>query len=163
MVHRPRRIRQYSISSSPLHNAQRPSLTVSIVAAPALSGRAEPFLGVASTFLAGLRPGAPVQLAVRASAAAFRPPEDPRVPLVLFAAGSGLAPMRGFLQERAEQRRAGRDVARALLFFGCRAPADDFLYAEEEVREWREMGVVDVRPAFSRQSDASEGCKYVQE
>ena len=46
------RIRQYSISSSPLHNSQQPSLTVSVVEAPAMSGKAEPFLGVASNFLA---------------------------------------------------------------------------------------------------------------
>ena len=157
------RVRQYSISSSPLHDAQRPSLTVSVVAAPALSGRAEPFLGVASTFLAGLRAGDVVQLAVRASAAAFHPPEDPAVPMVMFAAGSGLSPMRGFLQERAEQKKAGRDVARSLLFFGCRAPEEDYLYADSDLKEWQELGVVDVRPAFSRKTEASEGCKYTQE
>lgn len=70
------RIRQYSISSSPLWNAERVSLTLSVVDAPALSGRAEPFLGVASTYLAGLQPGDKVQLAVRASNAAFHPPSD---------------------------------------------------------------------------------------
>ena len=157
------RVRQYSISSSPLHDAQRPSLTVSVVAAPALSGRAEPFLGVASTFLAGLRPGDVVQLAVRASAAAFHPPEDPAVPMVMFAAGSGLSPMRGFLQERAEQKKAGREVATSLLFFGCRDPGEDFLYGDSDLKEWAELGVVDVRPAFSRKSEESLGCKYVQE
>ncbi|KAI0631143.1 fatty acid hydroxylase [Trametes polyzona] len=157
------RVRQYSISSSPLHDPQRPSLTVSVVAAPARSGRADAFLGVASTFLAGLRPGDVVQLAVRAAAPAFRPPEDVRVPMVMFAAGSGLSPMRGFLQERAVQRKAGRDVARSTLFFGCRSPEEDFLYADSDLKEWQELGIVDVRPAFSRNPENSEGCKYVQD
>ncbi|OCH86408.1 bifunctional P-450/NADPH-P450 reductase [Obba rivulosa] len=156
------RIRQYSISSSPLWNPQHATLTISVLETPALSGRIEPFLGVASTFLAGLRPGDKVQLAVRASSSEFHPPSDPSVPLVMFCAGSGLAPMRGFLQERAMQKEAGRDIAKSLLFFGCRSPKDDFLYGDSDLRRWAELGVVDVRPAFSRAPQESEGCKYVQ-
>ncbi|KAI0694739.1 bifunctional P-450/NADPH-P450 reductase [Earliella scabrosa] len=159
----PMRIRQYSISSSPLWNAQRVSLTVSIVDAPPLSGRDEPYLGVASTYLAGLRPGDKVQLSVRASNAAFHPPADPIVPLVMICAGSGLAPMRGFLQERAMQKLAGREVATSLLFYGCRTPKEDFLYSDSDLKEWRELGVVDIRPAFSRSTAESEGCRYVQD
>ncbi|EMD34546.1 hypothetical protein CERSUDRAFT_116692 [Gelatoporia subvermispora B] len=156
------RIRQYSISSSPLWNPQHATLTISVLETPALSGRTEPFLGVASTYLAGLRAGDKVQLAVRASSAEFHPPGDPEVPLVMFCAGSGLAPMRGFLQERAMQKEAGREVAKSLLFFGCRSPKDDFLYGDSDLKTWAEMGVVDVRPAFSRAPQESEGCKYVQ-
>ncbi len=159
----PMRVRQYSISSSPLHDPTQPSLTVSVVEAPALSGRKDPFLGVASTFLASLRPGDMVQLAVRGSSAAFHPPEDVSIPMIMFAAGSGLSPMRGFLQERAVQKKAGRDVAKSTLFFGCRSPAEDFLYGDSDLKEWQELGIVDVRPAFSRCPEKSEGCKYVQE
>ncbi|KZT04430.1 cytochrome P450 [Laetiporus sulphureus 93-53] len=157
------RVRQYSISSSPLWDAQRVSLTVSVVDKPSIAGRKESFLGVASTFLAGLRPGDKVQIAVRASSAAFHPPSDPTVPMVMFAAGSGLAPMRGFLQERAMQKKAGREVARSLLFFGCRTPKEDYLYADSDLKEWTELGIVDVRPAFSRLTEESSGCKYVQD
>lgn len=131
--------------------------------APAISGRREPFLGVASTYLAGLRPGDKVQLAIRPSNAAFHPPSDPKVPLVMFCAGSGLAPMRGFLQERAIQKSSGRGVAKSLLFFGCRSPSQDYLYADSDLKEWIESGIVDVRPAFSRATGESSGCKYVQE
>ena len=157
------RIRQYSISSSPLWNPKRVSLTIGVVDAPPLSGRAEPFLGVASTYLAGLQAGDKVQLSVRASNVHFHPPTDPTIPLVMVAAGSGLAPMRGFLQERAMQRLAGREVAKNLLFFGCRYPNEDFLYADSDLKEWAELGIVDVRPAFSRSTVDSEGCHYVQE
>ncbi|OBZ65058.1 hypothetical protein A0H81_14948 [Grifola frondosa] len=107
---------------------------------PAISGRAEPFLGVGSTYLAELRPGDKVQLAVRASNAAFHPPADLAVPLVMFCAGAGLAPMRGFLQERAMQKKAGREVRMSLLFFGCRAPKEDYLYAGDDLKEWVELG-----------------------
>lgn len=157
------RIRQYSISSSPLANSQHVTLTLSVIVAPAISGRSAPFLGVASTYLAGLLPGDKVQMAVRASNVAFHPPEDPTIPLVMFCAGSGLAPMRGFLQERALQKKAGRKVAKNLLFFGCRNPKEDYLYSDSDLKEWAELGVVDIRPSFSRASAESGGCKYVQE
>lgn len=51
------RIRQYSISSSPLWNPEHVTLTLSVVQAPAGSGRPGKFLGVASNYLASLRPG----------------------------------------------------------------------------------------------------------
>ena len=79
------RVRQYSISSSPLWNPSHATLTVGVLDVPSRAGRKDPFLGVASTFLANLRPGDRVQLAVRASAAAFHPPADPAVPMVMFA------------------------------------------------------------------------------
>ncbi|KAH8107855.1 bifunctional P-450/NADPH-P450 reductase, partial [Cristinia sonorae] len=157
------RVRQYSISSSPLWNPTHVTVTVSIIEAPARSGRDEPFQGVSSTYLASLLPGDKVNMAVRASNVAFHPPSDPAVPLVMFCAGSGLAPMRGFLQERALQKQAGRNVAKSLLFFGCRTPTEDYLYSDSDLKEWAELGIVDIRPAFSRSTSESAGCKYVQD
>lgn len=94
----PMRIRQYSISSSPLWNAEHVTLTVSVLDAEPLSGEGKTFLGVASNYLSELVPGDRVQMSVRASAAAFRLPEDPEIPLLAYCAGSGLAPLRGFIQ-----------------------------------------------------------------
>ncbi|KAJ7067224.1 fatty acid hydroxylase [Mycena amicta] len=158
------RVRQYSISSSPLWNPANITVTVSVLDAPALSGTAElPFLGVGSNYLASLIPGDRVQMAVRPSAAAFHPPENPLTPVVMFCSGSGLAPMRGFIQERAAQKASGREVGKMLLFFGCRSPEHDYLYSDSDLMEWSALGVVDVRPAFSRATELSEGCKYVQD
>ncbi|KAJ7501738.1 fatty acid hydroxylase [Mycena galericulata] len=158
------RVRQYSISSSPLWNPTHITVTVSVIESPSLSAsHAEPFLGVGSNYLASLRPGDRVQMAVRPSAAAFHPPADPRTPVVMFCCGSGLAPMRGFIQERAAQKASGRDVGKMLLFFGCRSPDQDYLYSDTDLAEWSRLGVVDVRPAFSRSPANSEGCKYVQD
>ncbi|KAF8606724.1 cytochrome P450 [Ceratobasidium sp. AG-I] len=150
------RLRQYSISSSPLWNPSHVTLTIGVI-------QQGQFLGVASNYLANLRKGDRVQLAVRPSAKAFHPPADPNIPMVLFAAGSGLAPFRGFLQERAAQAQAGRQVAKSVLFFGCRKPDEDYLYSDKELKEWSELGVVDVHPAFSRAESESGGYKYVQD
>ena len=158
----PIRARRYSISSSPLWNPQRVTLTISVIKAPALSGKDEEFMGVATTYLDGLRPGDKVQMAIRPSGV-FHLPTDPSVPVVMIAAGTGVAPMRGFVQERVLQKEAGREVGKMMLFFGCRSPDDDFLYSKTDFEEWNRLGILEIRPAFSKDSDKSGGCKYVQE
>lgn len=80
-----------------------------------------------------------------------------------IAAGAGLAPFRGFIQERAAQIGAGRDLAPALLFFGCRGPEMDDLY-RSEFDKWERMGAVSVRRAYSKTaSEEVHGCKHVQD
>ncbi|KAF4598867.1 hypothetical protein EYR38_007278 [Pleurotus pulmonarius] len=158
----PMRMRQYSIASSPLVNPQHVALAISVLTAPSHFDKDRPFFGVASNYLANLTPGEKVHMSVRPSAVAFHPPVDPSIPIIMFCAGSGLAPMRGFLQERAAQKEASRDVGPALLFFGCRSDAD-YIYSDDDLARWIKEGVVDVRPAFSRDSEKSNGCKYVQD
>jgi len=145
----PMRARQYSISSSPLWKPDHVTLTVAVVDAPAFSGNGT-FRGVASSYLANLQPGDRISLAVRPSNARFHPPEDPRTPIILICAGSGIAPFRGFLQERATQKEGGQDVGPALLFFGTNHADVDYLYRDELAR-WEAAGVVAVLPAFSLQ------------
>lgn len=99
------RMRQYSISSSPLDKRNVASLTISILDAPHLSGRpGQRYAGTASTFLAGLVPGIRIRAAVRPSSEAFHPPADPSVPMIMLGAGSGIAPFRAFVQERSIQK-----------------------------------------------------------
>jgi cytochrome P450 / NADPH-cytochrome P450 reductase len=66
------------------------------------------------------------------------------------------------MQERAAMLGAGRNLAPALLFFGCRTPETDDLY-RDELDRWEKMGAVEVRRAYSRAVDKSLGCKYVQD
>lgn len=120
-----------------------------------------PHVGVATNFLAGLAAGERVQVAVRPTKSFLLPEEADKTPLVCVAAGSGMAPFRGFVQERAMMLAAGRQLAPALLFFGCRHPDGDDLYTVEMAR-WEAAGAVDVRRAYSRAPERSAGCKYVQ-
>jgi cytochrome P450/NADPH-cytochrome P450 reductase len=89
---------------------------------------------------------------VRPSQSGFHPPADPATPMVMVCAGTGVAPFRGFLQERAEQKAAGRVVGRSLLFFGVDHPDIDYLY-RDEFAAWEAEGVVEMRPAFSSQPE----------
>lgn len=154
----PMRARQYSISSSPLWKADHATLTVAVVDAPALA-HAGRFHGVASTFLASVQPGDRVSIAVRASNARFQPPADPTKPMIMICAGSGLAPFRGFLQDRAAQKAAGRIIGPSLLFLGVDHPDVDFLY-RDELDAWQKAGIVDVRPAFSEKPEGE--VRFVQ-
>lgn len=157
----PMRIRQYSISSSPLADPTKVTLTYAVLDSPAISGQGQ-HVGVASNFLCSLREGEKLHVAVRPSTAFHLPADAEKTPIICMAAGTGLAPFRGFVQERAAMIAAGRKLAPALLFFGCRSPDEDDLYADEFAR-WQELGAVDVRRAYSRASDQSDGCKYVQD
>lgn len=73
----------------------------------------------------------------------------------MIAAGTGIAPFRGFIMERAQNSASGKMV----LFFGCRNESE-FLYEEELLDLEKELnGRLEIITAFSRQG--KEKC-YVQ-
>src|SRR5258707_7437865 len=137
-----------SISSSPSGDASRCSVTVGVVEAPASSGRGV-YKGICSNYLAGRRVGDTVHATVRETKAGFRLPDDPWMPIIMIGPGTGLAPFRGFLQERAAQKAKGATLGPAMLFFGCRHPEQDFLYADE-LRAFAADGICELHTAFSR-------------
>jgi cytochrome P450/NADPH-cytochrome P450 reductase len=85
----PMRVRQYSISSSPLWNPNHVTLTYAVVDQPALSGQGR-YVGVASNYLSSLAPGDKLHVSVRSSHQAFHLPKDTKnVPVICIAAGTG--------------------------------------------------------------------------
>ena len=140
--------RYYSISSSPSVDPARCSVTVAVVEAPASSGRGV-YKGVCSNYLAGRRVGDTIHATVRETKAGFRLPDDPSVPVIMIGPGTGLAPFRGFLQERAHRKAQGAKLGPAMLFFGCRHPEQDFLYADE-LKAFAADGITELHTAFSR-------------
>ena len=155
----PLRPRHYSISSSPLVTAERCSITVGVLDQSARSGRGV-FRGVCSNYLAGLSADATLYGFIRKPTIPFHPPENPHVPMIMVGPGTGVAPFRGFLQERATLRERGVPIGPSLLFFGCRDPIQDFLY-EKEMRGFEATGVTRLFCAFSREPGRQK--KYVQQ
>jgi cytochrome P450 / NADPH-cytochrome P450 reductase len=149
--------RYYSISSSPSGDPLRCSVTVAVVAGAANSGRGI-YKGICSNYLAGRRAGETIHATIRETKAGFRLPDDPLVPIIMIGPGTGLAPFRGFLQERAARKAKGAVLGPAMLFFGCRHPDQDYLYADE-LKAFAADGITELYTGFSR----AEGPKtYVQ-
>ncbi|KAF0132406.1 MAG: NAD(P)H-dependent nitrite reductase flavoprotein subunit [Methylocystaceae bacterium] len=116
--------RLYSISSSPKATPGRLSLTVDAVRY--VVGKRKR-LGVASTFLAErIAPGDSLPVYVQ-PAHGFALPDDFATPIIMIGPGTGVAPFRAFLHERAATRAQGKNW----LFFGHQRSACDFFYADE--------------------------------
>ncbi|MEO3892303.1 cytochrome P450 [Nonomuraea sp. B5E05] len=139
----PIRPRYYSVSSSPLADPGLVRLTVGLVEGPAWSGSGT-YHGMCSAYLAGLKEGDVFYGYVRVPAPPFRLPADPATPVILVGPGTGFAPLRGFLEERALTGATGR----AAVFTGCRHPDHDQLYAGE-LAAWAASDVVTVHGAYS--------------
>lgn len=145
--------RLYSISSSPLMHPGEVHLTVDVL-------RYEMHgiwrKGVSSTFI-GERAGREIEVPVY-----LRPTHDflltgDDVPIVMIGPGTGIAPFRAFLEERAAR---GVTDSYAWLFFGARNGETDFLY-REELEHYAGSGVLTrLDTAFSRDQEEKV---YVQD
>ncbi|MDR1817829.1 MAG: hypothetical protein LBR07_06635 [Puniceicoccales bacterium] len=92
--------------------------------------------GVCSTYLAErVMVGTPVPVFPHVSH--FAPPDDHSAPVIMVGPGTGIAPFRGFLQEREARGATGGNW----LFFGDRHEATDFLY-KDELLAWRDSGLL---------------------
>ncbi|WP_010585129.1 bifunctional cytochrome P450/NADPH--P450 reductase [Schlesneria paludicola] len=156
----PLKPRQYSISSSPLWSPDHCTLTLSVISGTSWSGQGT-YFGVASNYLAQAKPGTKVAVAVRPSNPGFHLPDHNTQPIIMVAAGSGVAPFRGFIQELA-LRGTPNGVApcSVLLYYGCCHPDVDYLYRDEFLA-WEQEGFVQLRPAFSRLDGSAK--QYVQD
>ncbi|ROR46541.1 bifunctional cytochrome P450/NADPH--P450 reductase [Kitasatospora cineracea] len=152
------RPRQYSISSAAEERNGRVELTVSVLESPARSGEGT-FRGVASGYLQRVRPGDRISATVTSPPDTFRPPSDTRTPAVMIAAGTGIAPFRGFIRARMHAAASGREVGPTVLFFGCQHPDWDDLYADE-FAEHTKAGRLVVHRAYSQLPDGE--IRYVQ-
>ncbi|GAA5844589.1 hypothetical protein JCM9279_006357 [Rhodotorula babjevae] len=101
----------------------------------------------------------------------FRLPTSPKVPIVMVGPGTGVAPFRGFIQDRVALARKARekDGVDALkdwgtidLFYGCRRSTWDFLYRAEWEEYAKELdGKFRLHVALSREEGQPK--VYVQQ
>lgn len=173
--------RYYSISSSSVISPRRPSITALVSASPLPENPTQSIRGLTTNYLLALSnsqlspltydlsgPSNSLQstkLYAHIRKSKFKLPTLSSTPIIMVAAGSGLAPFRAFIAERAKIAAMGRPVGETVLFFGCRHPDEDFIYREEIEGMKRELsggiGVMRIITAFSR----VEGCPkvYVQD
>lgn len=144
--------RLYSIASSLAAHPDEVHLTVGAVRYQS-HGRERK--GVASTYLADrVSIGETVPVYVHANTR-FRLPEDSDRPIIMIGPGTGIAPFRAFVEERAAAGAKGKNW----LFFGDQHFSYDFLYQLEWLDYLKDGALTRMDVAFSR--DAPEKV-YVQ-
>ncbi|MEJ1279587.1 nitric oxide synthase 2 inducible [Cricetulus griseus] len=123
--------RYYSVSSAPSAHPGEIHLTVAVLAYRTQDGLGPLHYGVCSTWLSQLKAGDLVPCFIR-GAPSFRLPPDPNLPCILVGPGTGIAPFRGFWQERLHDIEIkGLQPAPMTLVFGCRCSQLDHLYRDE--------------------------------
>jgi sulfite reductase (NADPH) flavoprotein alpha-component len=144
--------RSYSIASSMAANPDEVHLTVAAVQYEAFGST---HWGAASTHLADrVQEGETMNIFVESNPR-FRLPGDD-VPIIMIGPGTGVAPFRAFVEERAERGASGDNW----LIFGNRTFADDFLYQLEWQRHLKQGHLQRLDVAFSRDQEEKV---YVQE
>jgi len=149
---RPMTTRLYSVASSMKEVGDEVHLTVARLDSGG-DGSQRP--GAASHYLAMRGDGAAVPIYVEPNPR-FHLPADTSSDIIMIGPGTGVAPFRGFVQERAAIGGRGRNW----LFFGARRFARDFLYQIEWQRALKQGTLARLDLAFSR--DRSEKI-YIQQ
>jgi cytochrome P450/NADPH-cytochrome P450 reductase len=160
-VAQPLRPRYYSTSSSPrMHGGGVAHLTIGLEATHVPGMPTRTFHGMSSHYLHTIRDGDRLNV-FHNGADGFHLQEDVTKPMIFVSAGTGFAPMRAFLWERAAMKRAGIGMAEAALFNGIRSASLDYIY-RDEIEQFAAEGVLDhVHLATSREPP---GCHdYVQD
>jgi sulfite reductase (NADPH) flavoprotein alpha-component len=134
--------RLYSISSSPKECPREVHLTVSPVR---YNFQGVPRRGVCSTYLADRSPGDRVAVYLQPSSN-FRPPSKSDTPMIMIGPGTGIAPFRGFLQDRRALGHTGPNW----LFFGEQHAATDYYYRDEIEKMHADGFLTELDLAFSR-------------
>ena len=143
---RPQTPRLYSIASAQDEVGEEVHLTVGVVR---FDHHGNSYTGAASGYLGErLEEGGEVRVFVEPNPN-FRLPADGNTPVIMIGAGTGIAPFRAFMQQRA----ANGDSGKNWLIFGNQRLADDFLY-QLEWSDYRKDGILTRADlAWSRQSE----------
>lgn len=140
---RPLTPRLYSIASSQQEVDDEVHLTLGVVRYN-VDQRA--YTGGASGFLADqLQEGDTVNVFIERNDH-FRLPEDNQVPVIMIGPGTGIAPFRGFMQQRESEGATGKNW----LFFGNPHFVEDFLYQVEWQRYVKSGLLTRIDLAWSR-------------
>ncbi|KAJ3360129.1 hypothetical protein GGF32_008594 [Allomyces javanicus] len=161
--------RYYSISSSPryLGNPNRVHITATVLRYES-AAKNKSVHGLCTRHLLNLHeqlqrdPNAAIFVPVAIRHAAFKLPRQNATPVIMIGPGTGVAPFRGFVQERCALMAKAKSstsaippapLGDALLFFGCRHEQHDFLYASEWPEYLAQGGLTEMITAFSRDTD----------
>ncbi|KAJ3407237.1 hypothetical protein HDV05_005546 [Chytridiales sp. JEL 0842] len=138
--------RHYSISSS--MNVHPTSVHLLVVVVDWETPTKRKRHGQCTRFLVNLQPGQTLTVSVKPSVMKLPPSHE--APVIMSGLGTGMAPFRAFVEERAYQKSLGKKVGPMVLYFGARHRSEEYLYGEE-LEAYHADGVLTyLRLAFSR-------------
>jgi sulfite reductase (NADPH) flavoprotein alpha-component len=142
----PMKRREYSIASS--QHVTPNSVSLLIVTVNWVDPKGRDRFGQATRYLNGLPVGHTVTVSVKPSV--MKLPTKTTAPIIMAGLGTGLAPFRAFVQERAYQRQQGHEIGSVLLYMGSRHQREEYLYGEEW-EAYQDAGIITLLGrAFSR-------------
>ncbi|KAK5045766.1 hypothetical protein LTR84_008858 [Exophiala bonariae] len=142
----PMKRREYSIASCQAVTPTSVALMVVVVNWVDPAGRDR--FGQATKYLSELKVGAPITVSVKPSVMKL-PPKSTQ-PIIMAGLGTGLAPFRAFVQQRALEKSQGKEIGAVLLYMGSRHQREEYCYGEEW-EAYQAAGVITLLGrAFSR-------------
>jgi len=142
----PMKRREYSIASA--QHVTPNSVSLLIVTVNWVDPKGRDRFGQATRYLNSLKVGAPVTVSVKPSV--MKLPTKTTAPIIMAGLGTGLAPFRAFVQERAYQKQQGHEIGEVLLYMGARHQREEYLYGEEW-EAYQDAGIITLLGrAFSR-------------
>lgn len=142
----PMKRREYSIASS--QKVTPNSVSLLIVTVNWVDPQGRDRFGQATRYMNSLKIGSSVTVSVKPSV--MKLPPKTTQPLIMAGLGTGLAPFRAFVQERAWQKQQGMPIGDLLLYMGSRHQREEYLYGEEW-EAYQAAGIVTLLgAAFSR-------------
>jgi sulfite reductase (NADPH) flavoprotein alpha-component len=141
--------RHYSIASSMKMNPTSVHLLIVVHDWTTPSGKYR--IGQATRFLSSVKVGQ--KLSVSVCSSVMKLPTNPEDPIVMAGLGTGMAPFRAFIQERAFLRSQGVKVGPVALYFGSRYKSKEYLYGDELDAYEADGLVTYLRCAFSRDQE----------
>ena len=142
----PMKRREYSIASA--QHVTPNSVSLLIVTVNWVDPKGRDRFGQATRYLNSLKIGSPVTVSVKPSV--MKLPSKTIAPIIMAGLGTGLAPFRAFVQERAYQKQQGHEIGEVLLYMGSRHQREEYLYGEEW-EAYQDAGIITlIGRAFSR-------------
>jgi sulfite reductase (NADPH) flavoprotein alpha-component len=142
----PMKRREYSIASA--QHVTPNSVSLMIVTVNWVDPKGRDRFGQATRYLNNLDIGAPVTVSVKPSV--MKLPTKTTAPIIMAGLGTGLAPFRAFVQERAYQKQQGHEIGEVLLYMGSRHQREEYCYGEEW-EAYQDAGIITLLGrAFSR-------------
>ena len=142
----PMKRREYSVASS--QKVTPNSISLLIVTVNWVDPKGRDRFGQATRYLNALPIGSEVTVSVKPSV--MKLPAKTTSPLIMAGLGTGLAPFRAFVQERAWQKQQGMEIGSVLLYMGARHQREEYLYGEEW-EAYQDAGIITLLGrAFSR-------------